>query len=132
MTKCFCKKKKLFRFLSQKYAALRLLQNIQKYFNENLVAMLNCSLSYECWSDLPSLMQAWIRTIIPSLIACYAANRHQRLAMSSGTFHSPSESIRPMDVRFCCVVPGTTPQSATRLEQNTAMRLKLLVMGYWL
>jgi hypothetical protein len=25
----------------------------------------------------------------------------------------------------------TTPQSATRLEQNTAMRLKLWVIGYW-
>ena len=37
-----------------------------------------------------------------------------------------------MDIRFCCVVPGTTPQSATRLEQNTAIWLKLWVIGYGL
>ena len=65
----------------QKYAICDGYKNIQKYFNENLVAMLNYSLSYECWSNLPSLMQAWIRTIIPSLFVCFAANRHQRLIM---------------------------------------------------
>ncbi|MBO5013653.1 MAG: hypothetical protein J6C57_06405 [Paludibacteraceae bacterium] len=43
--------------------------------------MLNCRPSYECWSDLPSLMQAWIRTIIPSLFVCYAAKSHQRIIM---------------------------------------------------
>ena len=36
------------------------------------------------------------------------------------TLRCPSESIRPMDVRFCFVVLSTTTQSATRLEQNTA------------
>ena len=36
------------------------------------------------------------------------------------TLQCPSESIRPMDIRFCCVVPCITLQSATRLEQNTA------------
>ena len=48
------------------------------------------------------------------------------------TFHSPSESISPMDVRFCFVVLGTTPQSATRLEQNIAFSWSygLWVMGY--
>ena len=43
-----------------------------------------------------------------------------------------------MDFRFCFVVQAQLYQSATRLEQNTAMRLNLwaigyglLVIGYW-
>ena len=35
-----------------------------------------CS-SFECWSNIPSLMQAWIWYLIPSLFACFAAKRHQ-------------------------------------------------------
>ena len=36
------------------------------------------------------------------------------------TLLRPSDSIRPMDVRFCSVVLAQLYQSATRLEQNTA------------
>ena len=36
------------------------------------------------------------------------------------TFQSPSESISPVGIGFCCVVPAQLYQSATRLEQNTA------------
>ena len=34
----------------------------------------------------PSLMQAWIRRIIPSLFVCFAANRHQKLIMILSPF----------------------------------------------
>ena len=66
------------------------------------------------------------------------------------TLLRPSDSIRPMDVRFCSVVQAQLYQGATRLEQNTAKldneytcgrlnRLtahyfgyELLAIGYWL
>ena len=58
------------------------------------------------------------------------------------TLLRPSDSIRPMDVRFCSVVRAHSPQSATRLEQNTARldnedtcgrlnRLTAHYFGYW-
>ena len=46
------------------------------------------------------------------------------------TIYRPSESISPMDIRFCFVVPAQLYQSATRLEQNTATRLNLWAIGY--
>ena len=66
------------------------------------------------------------------------------------TLLRPSDSIRPMDVRFCSVVRAQLYQGATRLEQNTARldneytcgrlnRLtahyfgyELLAIGHWL
>ncbi len=81
----FCSKNTLLSitsvFFIQKYASLHSLQKYTKILYEYLVAMLNYCLSYECWSDLPSLMQAWIRIIIPSLFVCCAAKSHQRLIM---------------------------------------------------
>ena len=47
------------------------------------------------------------------------------------TIYRPSESISLKDFRFCFVVQAQLYQSATRLEQNTATRLKLWVIGYW-
>ena len=54
--------------------------------------MLNCCSSSQCWSMIPSLMQAWIRYPIPSLFGSFAAYRHQysfyalrTLSMSFGT-----------------------------------------------
>ena len=35
-----------------------------------------CS-SFECWSNIPSLMQAWIWYLIPALFGYFAAKRHQ-------------------------------------------------------
>ena len=42
-----------------------------------LVAMLNGCSSFECWSNIPSLMQAWIWYFIPALFGYFAAKRHQ-------------------------------------------------------
>jgi len=33
--------------------------------------------SFECWSNIPSLMQAWIWYFIPALFGYFAAKRHQ-------------------------------------------------------
>ena len=41
------------------------------------MAMLNCCSSSQCWSMIPSLMQAWIRYPIPSLFGSFAAYCHQ-------------------------------------------------------
>ena len=54
---------------------------LQKYLKiiqrSILVAMLNCCSSSQCWSMIPSLMQAWIRYPIPSLFGSFAAYCHQ-------------------------------------------------------
>ena len=46
------------------------------------------------------------------------------------TIYRPSESISPKDFRLCFVVPAQRSKAATRLEQNTATRLKLWAIGY--
>ena len=104
-------------------------KNIQKYFNENLVAMLNYSLSYECWTDLPSLMQAWIRTIIPSLFVCYAANRHQRLIMFFELFIvlRSLSVIWTLGFASLCLAQLPNPLRVLSKTQPVAE-----VMGYWL
>ena len=64
-------------FMKQKYglySPTKILKNISMVI---LVAMLNYCSSSECWSNIPSLMQAWIRHPIPSLYACFAVIRHQ-------------------------------------------------------
>ena len=91
--------------------------------------MLNYRPSFECWSDLPSLMQAWIRTIIPSLFACYAANRHQRLIM----FFELFIVLRSLSVLW-------TLGFASLCQHNSPIRYaswakhshEAEVMGYWL
>ena len=60
----------------QKYAILDGYKNIKKSRNV-LVAMLNYCSSFECWSNIPSLMQAWIWYLIPALFGYFAAKRHQ-------------------------------------------------------
>ena len=97
-------------------------KNIQKYFNEHLMAMLNFSLSYECWFDLPSLMQAWIRTIIPSLFVCYAANRHQRLIMFFELFIvlRSLSALRALGFASLCLHNSTNP---LRVLSKTQPRL---------
>ena len=37
--------------------------------------MLNGCSSFECWSNIPSLMQAWIWYFIPALFGYFAAKR---------------------------------------------------------
>ena len=55
-----------------------------------LVAMLNGCSSFECWSNIPSLMQAWIWYFIPALFGYFAAKRHQQffqMILASAIFY---------------------------------------------
>ena len=78
--------------------------------------MLNCCSSSQCWSMIPSLMQAWIRYPIPSLFGSFAAYCHQysfyvlrTLSMSFGTLLQVLARGMPLY------------QSASRLGQNRAV-----------
>ena len=105
--------------------------------------MLPISLVYgvlvDCVSKLPhrqsTIHYRSILLLTTTILQCPSERSNELISLWSKcnalrTIYRPSESISPMDIRFCFVVQSTTPQSATRLEQNTAMRLKLWAIGY--
>ena len=60
----------------QKYGICDAYKNIKKSNGYIGGYAERCS-SFECWSNIPSLMQAWIWYLIPALFGYFAAKRHQ-------------------------------------------------------
>ena len=78
-------------------------------------------------------MQAWIRTIIPSLFACYAANRHQRLIM----FFELFKVLRSLSVLwtlgFASLCQHNSPiRYASWAKHSLWLELWVIGYGYWL
>ncbi|MBE6319908.1 MAG: hypothetical protein E7075_02970 [Bacteroidales bacterium] len=79
-------------------------------------------------------MQAWIWTITPSLFVCCAAKSHQRLIIFFELF-KVLRSISTLWALGFASLCSITPQSAARIEQNTAFSwsygLLVMAIGYW-
>ncbi len=74
-------------------------------------------------------MQAWIWTIIPSLFACYAANRHQRLIMFFELFIvlRSLSALWALGFASLCMAQLYNPLRVLSKTQPLAE-----AMGYWL
>jgi hypothetical protein len=113
----FLQKKKLFRFLSQKYAALRLLQKytkiFQRIFGDNAEQVHHTSVG------LISHTHASMDSDNHPLTLCLLSSQSPPKAYNVlRTFHSLSESISPMDIRFCFVVPAQLPNPLRVLSKT--------------
>ena len=74
-------------------------------------------------------MQAWIRTLISSLIACFAANRHQRLIMFFELFIVLRSLSVLWTLGFASLCRHNSP---IRYASWAKHSLAAEVMGYWL
>ena len=92
--------------------------------------MLNCRPSFECWAAFPhSCKHGFGQSSHHSLSA--KQPRATKVLQCSSNVPKSFGVYQPYGlwVLLRCAFKSTTPQSATRLEQNTA---KAEVMGYWL
>ena len=101
---------------------LRWLQKYTKIFQRIFGGYAELSSIIRVLGCFPSLMQAWIRTIIPSLFVCFAANRHQRLIMFFELFKvlRSLSVLRTLGFASLCLHNSTNP---LRVLSKTQPRL---------